>query len=346
MSVADERTQPAYGPMTAPASYAQNPHILRWWSSVHDEALRAEISRHHWQWYWHASDVIVAVTPPEVLDRWRKTDPLCTQYAWYNVLMYFAVARAKQQSLMREAREPTWESCAVCGVGFREDSLPVPLVERLGIDRIDICGPCLKSVAYGPPGDPRASKEQVISYVNGLAELIQRVPHQGFGDGKGDFLELTTPQRVRMIHLFRARPTPERVNKLFGSWLGALVAAGVLEGGARRTSRGTQSLALDGHVCYSLGEKTIDDFLFRRGIAHDREPPYPEGAYRADFRIGDALVEYLGLAGDPEYDAKTTTKQEIGRRHGLTLLLILPEDLATDGRLREKLGPLVVERTG
>lgn len=346
MPLADERTQPAYCPIAAPASYAQNPHVLRWWSPLHDDALRLEISRHHWLWYWHASDAIVAVTPREVLEGWKMTDPLCTQYAWYNILMYFAVARAEQLGLTSAARSPTWKSCAVCDSKFREDSLPVPLVERLGINQIDICGPCLKPVAYGRPGDPRASKEQILSYVKALAEILQRVPHQGFGDAKGDILDLTTPERVRVIEILRVRPAPERVNRLYGSWLGALVAAGVLEDGARRTSRGIQSLARDGHICYSLGEKTIDDFLFHRGLAHEREPPYPEGSYRADFRIRDTLVEYLGLIGDPTYDAKTTTKQDICRRHGLKLLLILPEDLASDGRLMEKLGALAAKSTG
>lgn len=346
MSPVDERRQSAYGSLVAPPSYAENPFILRWWSPAHDEALRQEITRHHWLWYWHASNAIVAVTPGSDLEEWKKTDPLCGQYAWYNILMYFAVARAQQLGLTTLARQPTWRTCAICTHEFREDSLSVPLVERLGIDHLDICGPCLKKVAYETSGNPKARKDEVLNYVRGLTEVLQSVPHSGFGDGKGELLDLTTEERVRVYRLLCTRPTPERVKRLFGAWLGALVAAGVLEGGARKTSRGIQSLARDGHACYSLGEKTIDDFLFRRGVAHEREPAYPEGAFRGDFKIRDVIIEYLGLAGDPAYDAKTKAKEEVCRRHGIRLILVLPADLATIGGLEDKLNLVIGTSSG
>jgi hypothetical protein len=39
-----------------------------------------------------------------------------------------------------------------------------------------------------------------------------------------------------------------------------LIDAGVLSNGARKTARGTQSVAEDGHICLSLAEKTTDDY--------------------------------------------------------------------------------------
>ncbi len=110
-----------------------------------------------------------------------------------------------------------------------------------------------------------------------------------------------------------------------------------MEDGTRRTSRGVQCLANDGHVCFSLGEKTIDDLLYYNGIPHEKEPAYPEGNFRADFAVGGRFIEYFGLAGDPEYDAKTKLKQEICERYGITLVSIYPSDLAATKRLEQKL---------
>jgi hypothetical protein len=186
-------------------------------------------------------------------------------------------------------------------------------------------------------GDETLSREAVLSYIQDLAEVIERVPPQGFGEGVGDLWGLTTEERLAILQVLRRKSSVGRVKELFGSWLKALIEAGVLEDGIRRTSRGTQCLAKDGHVCLSLGEKTVDDFLSSRGIAHEREPPYPEGELRADFLVNGALVEYFGLKGDPDYDAKTWRKQRICRKHGIRLISVYPDDLVSKRKLEAKL---------
>jgi hypothetical protein len=100
-----------------------------------------------------------------------------------------------------------------------------------------------------------------------------------------------------------------------------------LEDGTRRTSRGTQCLARDGHVCLSLGEKTIDDFLHAFGIAHEKKQRYPEGDFRADFVANGVFIEYFGLTGDSGYNAKTKLKQELCKKHGIKLISVYPSDL-------------------
>jgi len=131
----------------------------------------------------------------------------------------------------------------------------------------------------------------------------------------------------------RSKPSTAAIKDVFGSWFDALVESGVLEGGARQNTRGIQCHAKDGHLCFSLGEKTIDDILFNMGLRHEREPSYPESALRADFKVGDILIEYFGLAGNPEYDEKTKMKLELARRHHVRLLSIYPRDLADGKRL-------------
>jgi hypothetical protein len=139
------------------------------------------------------------------------------------------------------------------------------------------------------------------------------------------------------VGLCHARPSVKRVKDLFGSWLGALLAAGLLENGSRRLMRGTQCLARDGHVCYSIGEKTIDDFLTEMGVPHEREPHYPESSLRADFKIAETFVEFLGLKGQPDYDEKTAAKERLCAAHRLRLILIDPKDLVSRSTLARKL---------
>ena len=81
----------------------------------------------------------------------------------------------------------------------------------------------------------------------------------------------------------------------------------------------------------------IDDVLNAAAMAHEKEPPYPSGGFRADFRVGGTLIEYLGLSGDSAYDAKTRRKRAVCEGAGVRLLEIYPDDLASRGTLMAKL---------
>jgi hypothetical protein len=116
-----------------------------------------------------------------------------------------------------------------------------------------------------------------------------------------------------------------------------LIEAEILEDGTRRSSMGTQCLAKDGHVCYSLGEKTIDDLLFELNIPHTKEPKYPEGNYRGDFLTGEIIIEYFGLIGNIEYDKKVEIKRQLAKKHNLTIIEIFPKDLIDTNKLIDKL---------
>jgi hypothetical protein len=123
------------------------------------------------------------------------------------------------------------------------------------------------------------------------------------------------------------------------SWTEWLAEAGVLGQGGLSVSRGTSVTASDGHMCRSLLERHVDDFMFRHDIRHEPEPHYPwhpelnPTGMRADWRLPDGtLVEALGLAGDRGYDLKTQRKMELAQLLSAPLLLIQPTDL---GRLPE-----------
>ncbi|BCM64961.1 MULTISPECIES: hypothetical protein [Streptomyces] len=117
------------------------------------------------------------------------------------------------------------------------------------------------------------------------------------------------------------------------TWTEWLAHAGLLTDGVR-TSMGTATKATDGHLCRSLFERHVDDFLHHWGVAHEPEPAYPRHpelnttGLRADWRLADGtFVEALGLVTKEAYAAKVARKRELARHHGLRLVTVTPEDL-------------------
>jgi hypothetical protein len=341
MSIYDQREKSAYGSPLVGTHYAQNKFILKWWTPAHDQLLAQQIKEKQWAWFWSITDKIRDITEPTSIDKWKTEDPVCSQYAWYNVLMYFSASRAEQIGLTSAIRKPLWKICPLCNENFVEDSLPIPLVERLGIDYLDYCAPCLKDIILPDTGSDDVTRQEAIDYLQNLAQLLGRVPTQDFGVNTLDIQGLSSNDRLAVLRLLQRKPTLHRVKCEFNSWLAALIDAGVLEDGTRKTSRGIQTLAKDRHVCLSLGEKTIDDFLFDRGIHHDKEPRYPTGNFRADFLVVGVFIEYFGLAGNPDYDAKIKQKMRICQEFGINLISIYPGDLVSDEKLQRKLSPIL-----
>jgi hypothetical protein len=328
------RNKPAYD--STALSHDVDPNdsnIMNWWTASHDAAIGQMIKRYQWCWYWHIRDEIISITPKDILEKWKHSDPACEKRVWYNVLMYFAAARGEMLGLTQRIRVPAVKLCQMCGLQFREDSLPLSLIERLGIDQLDFCAPCLSRVLFNE-GAHDSSTDEVEGYIRDLTETLNRIPPSDFGRNVEDFRGMTTNERLMLFQVLLRKPSLKRIKSLYGSWLKALVASGILEEDVRRTTRGIQCIANDGHVCNSLGEKTIDDLLNALGIDHVKEPRYPKGNYRADFRIGDVFIEYFGLAGDLEYDAKSILKMDICAAHNIDLLAIYPSDLSSVNSLK------------
>jgi hypothetical protein len=237
MSSYDVRDRSAHDFKSDP-HYCENPLILKWWSPAHDQLLSERISKEQWVWPWTIAPKIVEITPSETIDRWVQEDPICEQYAWYNVLMYFAISRAKKLGLTTAIRKAEWKICPLCEQKFVEDSLPVPLVKRLGINQLDFCAPCLTEALWNS-GNNTLSKEEIRNYLRKLSETIKRAPSQDFGEGTDDFRDLSTAERLVVLRAFKNKPTKDRVRELFGSWRKALVDAGVQKDRPRRTSQGT-----------------------------------------------------------------------------------------------------------
>ncbi|MFH1017596.1 MAG: hypothetical protein V1798_05355 [Pseudomonadota bacterium] len=124
------------------------------------------------------------------------------------------------------------------------------------------------------------------------------------------------------------------VVRKFGSWFKALATTAILPDGTLQTARGIKCVARDKHVCLSLAELQIDNWLYEHGIAHEKEPLYPrhttfnvKGLRKADWRVGDTLIEFFGLEGDPRYEKKMLEKRLLAIALGLDVIELFPEDL-------------------
>lgn len=328
----------------------QNTSILKWWTPLHDELMSMRIEELRWHWYdpfldaMTLEDELVSITALDVIEKWKAEwkaeNPNCAGSAWRSVLWRFAVSRATQIGLIRAIQSPYKKICPLCNNSFLEVNVSASFVVWLGIDHIDYCDGCLSEAVDVHSGLDDLSREQVLTSLQELAELLQTVPTDNyFKRGRkrlAELCEYPPERRTILLRALKNKPTAERVKFLFGSWFKALVEAGILANGTRR-SRGTQCIARDGHVCYSIGEKTIDDLLSSLNIQHEREPRYPESNFRADFASNGVLIEYFGLDGDSTYDAKTKFKQDICRKHLIKLISIYPRDLMNSTNLAAKL---------
>jgi hypothetical protein len=145
------------------------------------------------------------------------------------------------------------------------------------------------------------SEEEIISRIKNFFALYKRIPL------KSEFKHNKTAR------------------KRFGTWNNAILAAGFLPNPVLFAKR---QVALDGHMCDSLAEKIIDDFLSQRNIIHKRNYPYPEGTYTADFKIGESIVEFFGLSGEHKrYDQLKYLKKQIAKKYSINLIEIYPKDL-------------------
>lgn len=194
-----------------------------------------------------------------------------------------------------------------------------------------ICPECF--IEIGPGERPRGvglTRDQIIASMQQYHAVTGAIPRQ---DGPGyAFLDehprdASPEELLAFLRLIWDWPDRSTVNELFCSWHGALAASGVLGDGTERMGRGVRSIADDGHLCLSYGERTIDDWLHKQGIAHTREPPYPGTNYRGDFFVGVIIIEHLELAGNPDYDARSAAKRRAATRAGLEVFEITPRAL-------------------
>lgn len=112
----------------------------------------------------------------------------------------------------------------------------------------------------------------------------------------------------------------------FGSWNKAVEASGFDPNPVLFTKK---FVANDGHICDSFTEKIIDDWLLDHSIPHERQYPYTNPRFTADFKIGDnTLVEFFGLAGVRRgYDEIIIKKRVMAEKSQMRLIELYHKDV-------------------
>jgi len=132
--------------------------------------------------------------------------------------------------------------------------------------------------------------------------------------------------------------------KFFGSWNKAIESAGLTPNRSHddRMYKRSNAKALDGHLCDSISELLIDNWLYQNNIPHERNAQYPGTHHKADWQIisksQKIFIEYFGLANDsPRYDRAVKEKKELCRKHKIKLIEIYHWDLYPKRKFEEKI---------
>lgn len=97
----------------------------------------------------------------------------------------------------------------------------------------------------------------------------------------------------------------------------------------------------DGHKVKSSYERTVDNWLFDKGIPHDYNGLLSESKeYRYDFKVDRWFIEIWGLKDVDFYDKKMDSKIHYYDIHKFKRIDIFPDDIAR-GSFIEKLNPLL-----
>lgn len=203
---------------------------------------------------------------------------------------------------------------------------------------IDICLRC--------PIMERPTKKELQALLPAFIETCGFIPSSDISPISYHFMSRQMAKPIDRVLLSYAKMGGvEHVAKKYSSWFEALAKTGALPEGTLVTPRGVRCLATDGHVCHSLDERLIDDWLHSNRIPHTKEPFYPKhsilnpkGKRRADWLVGETYIEYFGLAGDEVYDKKAQEKTMLCSELGLKMIAISPADLANiEGILKRAL---------
>lgn len=319
---------PMFGKPTRPTVISD--YISEWWSERHDTLMRAEVLRR--RWYWDVSYEVMQTLSPAELQRWRDADPALAELSETQLIRDFSGQRAQELRIEIPTPDSAPKTCNCCSEKFLESSIPPKWLDAEGYESIPYCRVCIDCVHRGRK---HCTREEVLSYIKDVFAEFSCVPTTNWHQIL--YTQSSPQERARVFQILSRRPDRDAVRNTFGTWFEAFAEAGIVDKDGERGYFGTRSVSSDGHVCLSMGERTICEMLTSAGIEHRHEPVYPESRMRADFMIGEAFVEYLGLAGRADYDAKTERKRAHAKAHKLRLELVYPRDLAEQDRLLKRL---------
>lgn len=162
------------------------------------------------------------------------------------------------------------------------------------------------------------TREQIISAIKDFYQQHQRTP------AKREILEVVGCATHK-----------------FGSWTATIQVAGLTPNRSHdnRMYKRIKAKAEDGHICDSISEALIDNWLTRNKIPHERDVPYPNTNHKADWAVKNnkIFIEYFGLAKDsPRYDRSIRKKKKLCEKFEIKLIEIYPKDIYPNFNIENK----------
>lgn len=201
-------------------------------------------------------------------------------------------------------RKPQFKTCLSCGKQFRKST---------GNSKY-----CSMKCRGGT--EPKHTLQELIDIIRAKTQELGRVPAR------------------------REMKESDACRKFFGSWNNAIIAADLQpnRSHSQRMYKRTNTVSSDGHLCDSVSELLIDNWLAKNNIPHKRDTSYPNTHHKADWAIPienqKIFVEYFGLANDsPRYDRAIKEKGKLCRKNKISLIAIYPQDLYPKEFLEENL---------
>jgi hypothetical protein len=188
--------------------------------------------------------------------------------------------------------------------------------------------------------DPVYRRETELKLLANLITLLGRIPEFS----EMNFMYMLSPKVLEEFINGAPLNLFENLSKLVSidflmktekTWFEILCNSGVLLDAKRETKYGTMVKAKDGHVCRSISEKNVCDWLYDHQIKHEKEVKFPNSNFISDWKIGNIYIELFGLKGQKTYDEKTVQKIKLAENLGIELIELYLEDLQ---RLDKKLG--------
>lgn len=215
-------------------------------------------------------------------------------------------------AIVNNQRYPKWPKryCAICKKEFKNRDSAYCSTK---------CGWSINEVCHLP----KYTKDQIIQKIRGATGKLGRVP------AKRELKEIS-----------------DKCAGMFGSWNNAVLAAGLEphRSDDNRMYRRIKTKACDGHVCDSISEAIVDNWLAKHKIFHTRNAKYPTTNHKADWAIKSEkiFIEYFGLAKDsPRYDKAVKEKIKLCHKNKIKLIEIYPKDLYPNNQLGKVLSRLI-----
>jgi uncharacterized protein with PIN domain len=256
----------------------------------------------------------------------------CTN--WKNAVNYYAQALLFKMGYVKIYQKH--KRCLYCGKEFIPLVINARIIEgylpKKSFKELEYCEQCLKKAFWGI-SKVEKTEEELVNDLKDFVNVLGFIPPKKYFMNK-KFRSSFKENFHKVIPVLIKIAPVEIYERKFGSWLKALISAGILEGEVRETPRGIMCVAKDGHDCLSLSERRIDDWLFINNIKHMREPKYPRDKdlnpnryMRADWKVKNIFIEFFGLKGNMDYDTKTETKIRLCEKHNISLIEIYSKDL-------------------